>query len=86
MTKPTADDEAVPDGCTAAPSHMTGNVWKLLVAEGDEVVAGQPIVVVEAMKMEMEISAPVAGRIVSLRARQGRTVRAGDVVAVIAGA
>jgi len=34
----------------------------------------------------MEISAPVAGRIVSLRAQQGRTVRAGDVVAVIAGA
>ncbi|HVI29283.1 5-oxoprolinase/urea amidolyase family protein [Hansschlegelia sp.] len=82
----TADEEAVPEGCTAAPSHMTGNVWKLLVAEGDEVAAGQPIVVVEAMKMEMEISAPVAGRIVSLRARQGRTVRAGDVVAVIAGA
>ncbi|MFL1873957.1 5-oxoprolinase/urea amidolyase family protein [Hansschlegelia beijingensis] len=85
-TAPSGSDEAVPEGCTAAPSHMTGNVWKLLVAEGDEVAEGQPIVVVEAMKMEMEISAPVAGRIVSLRAQQGRTVRAGDVVAVIAGA
>ncbi|GLK66948.1 5-oxoprolinase/urea amidolyase family protein [Hansschlegelia plantiphila] len=81
---PAADDEgAVPDGCTAAPSHMTGNVWKLLVEEGDHVSAGQPIVVVEAMKMEMEICAPVSGKIVGMRAKQGRTVRAGDVVAVI---
>jgi urea carboxylase len=80
---PAADEEAIPDGCTAAPSHMTGNVWKLLVAEGDRVDAGQPIVVVEAMKMEMEIAAPAAGTIVAIRAKPGRTVKAGEIVAVI---
>ncbi|GLK78632.1 urea carboxylase [Methylopila turkensis] len=77
------DESAVPDGCVAAASHMTGNVWKLLVEEGDHVAVGQPIVVVEAMKMEMEITAPAAGEIVSLRAKPGRTVRSGDVVAAI---
>jgi urea carboxylase len=80
---PAADEEAIPEGCTAAPSHMTGNVWKLLVAEGDRVEAGQPIVVVEAMKMEMEIAAPVSGSIVAMRAKPGRTVKAGEIVALI---
>ncbi len=78
-------DDALPPGATAVSAHMTGNVWKILVEEGVEVKAGQPLVIVESMKMEMEISAPVAGRISTIRCEQGRTVRAGDVILVLLG-
>jgi biotin carboxyl carrier protein len=51
------------------------------VSEGEIVTAGQPIVVVEAMKMEHVIRAPHAGRVIALRVRQGEQVEAGAVVA-----
>jgi urea carboxylase len=44
---------------------------------------GQAVVVVESMKMEMEIVAPEAGRVAEIRCKQGRGVRAGDAVAVL---
>jgi len=60
---------------------MPGTVTRVAVSEGDAVTAGQPIVVVEAMKMEHVIRAPHAGRVVALRVRQGEQVEAGAVVA-----
>ncbi|MCX5495880.1 urea carboxylase [Kaistia dalseonensis] len=83
---PAGDGEAIPPGMSAISAHMTGNVWKILVEEGSEVEAGQPVVIVESMKMEMEITTPIAGRITGLRCQPGRTVRAGDVVALLEGA
>jgi urea carboxylase len=79
-------DEALPEGATAVAAQVTGNVWKILVQEGDAVEAGQPVVIVESMKMEMEVAAPAAGRVAAIRCQQGRTVRAGDVVLVLEGA
>jgi biotin carboxyl carrier protein len=58
-------------------SPMPGQVQKILVAEGDSVEPGQPLLVVEAMKMQMEIKAPEAGRVRRLRAREGDQVEAG---------
>ncbi|SHG90703.1 urea carboxylase precursor [Kaistia soli DSM 19436] len=78
-------DDAIPEGMQPVSAQMTGNVWKILVEEGSMVEAGQPVVIVESMKMEMEITTPVAGRITGLRCQPGRTVRAGDVVALIEG-
>jgi biotin carboxyl carrier protein len=60
---------------------MPGTVTRVAVSEGETVTAGQPIVVVEAMKMEHVIRAPHAGRVVALRVRQGEQVEAGAVVA-----
>ena len=60
---------------------MPGAVTRVAVREGEVVAAGQPIVVVEAMKMEHVIRAPHAGRILTLRVRQGEQVDAGAVVA-----
>jgi urea carboxylase len=77
------DGDALPPGATAVSAHITGNVWKILVDEGDEVEAGQPIVIVESMKMEMHITASIAGRVTGVRCQPGRTVRAGDVIAVL---
>lgn len=65
----------------AAP--MPGKVIRLLVSDGDTVVVGQGVAVVEAMKMQNEMKAPKAGRVVSLLAAQGDTVTAGQVLAVI---
>ncbi len=53
------------------------------MAEGDTVEAGQGLLVMEAMKMQNEMKAPKAGRVVSLTAREGATVAAGDVLAAI---
>ncbi len=65
----------------AAP--MPGKVVRVLVATGDAVEAGQGILVVEAMKMQNEMKATRAGRVISLTAREGATVTAGEVLATI---
>lgn len=62
---------------------MPGKVVRLLVAPGDEVRAGQGVVVVEAMKMQNEMKTARTGRIVSIPVREGQTVAAGAVLATI---
>jgi biotin carboxyl carrier protein len=58
-------------------SPMPGQVQRLLVIEGDTVQAGQALLVVEAMKMQLEIKAPHAGTVRRLLARQSQQVEAG---------
>jgi acetyl/propionyl-CoA carboxylase alpha subunit len=53
------------------------------VQTGDRVAAGQPLGILEAMKMEVAFSAPVAGVVTEVRVRRGQQVRAGDVMVVI---
>lgn len=65
----------------AAP--MPGKVVRVLVGEGEQVEAGQGLIVVEAMKMQNEVKAPQPGRVVSLAAREGAAVAAGEVLAII---
>ncbi len=62
---------------------MPGKVVRVLVAAGDEVQAGQGLMVVEAMKMQNEIRAPKSGKIERLAVIAGQTVNAGEVVAVV---
>jgi urea carboxylase len=81
-TTPPADD-GIPAGCTGAAASVAGNVWKILVVEGDRIAAGQPLVIIESMKMEMEIVAPSAGRVRALRCQPGRTVHSGQVLVVV---
>lgn len=64
------------EGRVEVCSVMPGRVSAVLVREGEEVVAGQGLIVVEAMKMENEIRAPKAGRIVAVDVRTGETVEA----------
>jgi pyruvate carboxylase subunit B len=58
-----------------APGHVTatmpGNVVEVLVEEGQSVKAGDPVLVIEAMKMETEIKAPVSGKIASVLVKKG---------------
>ncbi len=62
---------------------MPGRVVSVLVAPGDEVAARQPVVVVEAMKMENELRSPSAGRVRDVAVEPGMSVEAGRVLIVI---
>jgi len=61
-------------------SPMPGQVQKHLVGIGDSVEAGEPLLVIEAMKMQLEIKAPRAGRVKSILAAEGERVPAGAVL------
>lgn len=60
---------------------MPGKVIRLLVSAGDEVEAGQGLVVVEAMKMQNEIRSPKKGKVERVLAKEGQNVNAGEVLA-----
>ena len=62
---------------------MQGTIVKVMVAEGDAVEAGDPIVVLEAMKMENNVCAEKSGTVTEVRVAEGDAVGGGDVVAVI---
>jgi len=68
-------------GSLLAP--MPGSVIAVHAAVGDEVIEGQPILVMEAMKMQHTIAAPYAGTITELSTQPGQQVEAGAVLAVV---
>jgi biotin carboxyl carrier protein len=71
------------EGLQTVVAPMPGKVVRVLVKHGDEVKAGQGLLVVEAMKMQNEIKATRAGKILSLTVKEGATVAAGEVLASI---
>ncbi len=62
-------------------ANITGVVFQIPVAVGDRVNQGDPIVILESMKMEIPVEAPRAGVIREVRVREGATVQEGDVIA-----
>jgi len=72
-----------PGGEAGIRAPMPGLVANVLVAVGDEVQRGQTIVVLEAMKMENDLTTPRAGRVRSLRVVKGQAVSQGEVLATI---
>ena len=62
---------------------MQGTIVKILVAEGDTVDVGDPVCVLEAMKMENNIAADKAGTVAEVKVSPGDSVGSGDVVVVI---
>ncbi|MGE6738790.1 5-oxoprolinase/urea amidolyase family protein [Allorhizobium pseudoryzae] len=73
----------IPQGCFGVESAVPGNVWKLLVEEGQRVDAGDTLAIIESMKMEITVTAHAPGRVRALRAGPGRNVKAGDVLVVL---
>lgn len=71
------------DGVHTVAAPMPGKVVRVLAAAGDEVAAGQGLLVVEAMKMQNEMKSPRAGKVLSMSASEGATVAAGEVLATI---
>ncbi len=78
----TTPDDADLDGHMVA-AEMSGSVWKVLVEPGQHVEAGTPLLVVEAMKMELAVTAPVAGTVKSLRCAPGKAVTPGDALLLL---
>ena len=63
---------------TIVKASMAGTVWKILVKEGEEVAAGQDIVILESMKMEIPIAAEEAGTVKRVVAAEGDFVNVDD--------
>jgi acetyl-CoA/propionyl-CoA carboxylase biotin carboxyl carrier protein len=70
-------------GSDTLPSPLQGNMWKVLVKQGDTVAEGQLLCIIEAMKMENEITAHKAGTIVELPITEGAPIQAGAPIATI---
>ena len=69
---------------TNVNAHITGTVWKIEVKEGDSVTEGQVCVILESMKMEMPVEAPVGGKVDKIACAEGQAVNEGDVLLSIA--
>jgi biotin carboxyl carrier protein len=70
-------------GAGTVVSPMTGKVVEVLAAEGDRVRAGQPLLVLSAMKMQVEVKSAVEGVVRKLSCRAGEQVEGGAVLAIV---
>ena len=68
----------LPAGTRAVASTMAGSVWKLVVREGQAVRSGEPLCILESMKMEISVQAPASGVVTRLLCREGAAVAAGQ--------
>lgn len=64
-------------------AHITGNVWKIEVAVGDDVDEGDTVAILESMKMEIPVEAEDSGKVTEIRCEEGQSVKEGDVLVVL---
>ena len=64
-------------------AEMVANVWKVTVAEGDQVNEGDTLVILESMKMEIPVLAEEPGTVAKLAVTEGQVVQEGDLIAVV---
>jgi len=64
-------------------AHITGNVWKIEVAVGDEVSDGDTVAILESMKMEIPVESEDDGTVTEIRCEEGQAVSEGDVLVVL---
>ncbi len=77
-----SDFELPPNGQIVA-AHVPANVWQIVVAAGTMVQAGDRLVILESMKMEIAVTAPVAGTVVEILCSQGQMVAVGQALLVL---
>jgi len=82
-TSENPDAAGLPEGCVAVSSPVAGSVWNVGVEPGARVRAGDELIVVEAMKMEIPIAADETGEIVEVRCARGKAVSAGETLLVL---
>ena len=66
---------------TQIRSEIPASVWQVNVAEGDQVAAGDELIILESMKMEIPVVAPVGGTVNALHVKPDDRVQEGDVLA-----
>ena len=64
-------------------AHITGTVWKIECAVGDEVEEGDTVVILESMKMEMPVEAEDAGVVKEILCEEGQAVNEGDTLVIL---
>ncbi|MEN8711160.1 MAG: carboxyltransferase domain-containing protein, partial [Arenicellales bacterium] len=77
------EEEALPENCMAIDSPVAGSVWKMLVKQGDVIDEGQPMVILESMKMEIEIVAPHGGTVYAVNRSEGSQINAGQPILIL---
>jgi urea carboxylase len=80
---PAPPEDALPPGARAVVAPVPGSLWQVMKAPGDVVAAGETLMILESMKMEVRIPAPAAGHLTAVNAVPGQTVRAGQRLGVI---
>lgn len=80
---PTPAEEALPTGARSISAPVPGSVWQILVGPGERVRAGDTVMIIESMKMEVRVLAPASGLIESISASPGQVTRAGQRLGVI---
>ena len=83
LRDPGARAGIVPRAMADIEAHITGTVWKVEVAVGDEVADGDTVVILESMKMEMPVEAEDDGKVAEIRCEEGQSVSEGDVLVVL---
>ncbi|SCW99030.1 MULTISPECIES: urea carboxylase [unclassified Pseudomonas] len=78
-----SEDAQLTDGQLSVDSHIAGNLWQVQVDVGTRVAAGDVLVILESMKMEIPVLAPSAGVVREVRVQAGSAVRAGQRVVVL---
>ncbi len=64
-------------------AEMAATVWELVAVEGQDAVAGDILLLLESMKMEIAVEAPLDGRVEQILVRAGDSVQAGDVLVLM---
>jgi acetyl-CoA carboxylase biotin carboxyl carrier protein len=64
-------------------AELAGNLWKVVVSEGQPVDADETLMILESMKMEIPVTSPKAGRILKIHVREGQTVQEGQLLAEV---
>jgi urea carboxylase len=83
MPEPEMAERAVPEGCEAVLAPMTASVFQVVAQPGQRVAAGDKLLVLDAMKIEMVISAPSQGVVRELLCQAGQMVNAGQQLAIL---
>ena len=78
-----AEELVLSDSERAVESPVSGSIWQLAVAPGDRVQAGDTLLIIESMKMEIAVQALEAGTIVSIQREPGQQVKAGQCLLVL---
>ena len=83
LTHEAGKEEALPVNCLAIESPVAGSVWQILVNQGDSVSVGQTLVILESMKMEIEVTAQHAGIVYAVTRQEGNQVNAGQPLLIL---
>ena len=82
-TREYMDETIVPEHCLLVESPVAGSVWEVLVKTGDSVAAGQTLLILESMKMEIPIVAPSAGVVYAIHGTAGNRIATGQTLLIL---